>query len=157
MPPSSGPAPSDLLLRPGQIDFGRVRDQDDDRLAGDPSPRGLVMRLEDVVEADLVVVEEAIGGRHLGPAAAGGRDAGRGPRRQLRQMTSRNRSFSRLSLRSTVLISSTTQGASIGHSFDHSSFLRPLPGRNHRNPAQTANAKTKMCGTTSRERRAYDR
>jgi hypothetical protein len=40
---------------------------------------------EDIVEADLVVVEEAVGGGHLGVSAAGGGDAGGGVAGQLRE------------------------------------------------------------------------
>ena len=69
------PGAFDLLLGAGQIDLGGIRDDQDDRLGGDPGAGGGDVGVEDGVEVGLVVVEEAIGGGRLGVAVAGGGDA----------------------------------------------------------------------------------
>lgn len=79
------PRTSDLLLGASHIDFGRVGHQDDDGLGGDPRVRAIDMGLEDAVEVDFAVIEEAIGGGRLGVTAASRRDAGGGMRRQIRE------------------------------------------------------------------------
>jgi hypothetical protein len=60
----------DLLFRPCEIDFRCVLWQNHHRLFVDAPSRGLLMWLENAVKGNLVIVEQAIGSFHFGPAAA---------------------------------------------------------------------------------------
>ncbi len=74
-----------LLLRPRQIDFGCVLRQDHHRLSRDAPPSRLLMRLQNVGEGHILVVEQPVRSLHFGPASAGRRNTCRRVRRQLRE------------------------------------------------------------------------
>jgi len=81
-----------------------------DRLSRQALPRPVGVGAEHLGEGDLGVVEEAVGGGHLGAAAAGRRDAEVRPLSQCRQQQG-EALVHRASSRSAVTSSSCTQGS----------------------------------------------
>ena len=77
--------PDDLLLRPREIQLRRVLRQNHHRLLGHATPRGVDVRLQNVLETKPLVLEQTIRRRHLGIPAACRGDARRGLPRQLRE------------------------------------------------------------------------
>src|SRR5208283_4650658 len=71
--------------RPREVDLGRVLHQQYDLLCGHPLLGLGDVRFDHVIERDLIVVEEAIGGLHLRSTAGGRRNAQIGPVSQLGQ------------------------------------------------------------------------
>ncbi len=74
-----------LLCRPRQIDLRGVLGEHDNPLCSDALPRGIAMRLQDVGESRLLVLEEAIGRHHFSSPATSGRNARGRMLRQRRQ------------------------------------------------------------------------
>jgi hypothetical protein len=100
---------ADLFVGPGQIDLGGVLGEQDDGVLADALQGGATVGGEDVVGADLGVVEEAVGGLGLGVSVAEG-----GMLRVgwalLRSSKRRKRASRRASPRSAESSSSMTQG-----------------------------------------------
>ena len=78
------PRTDHLHLRPSQVDFRGILHKQNHLLPSDSLAGPLMMRLDDLPPRHLVVIEEAISGRHLRMTAAGRRDAGRGPITEIR-------------------------------------------------------------------------
>ena len=74
-----------LLFRSSHVDFGCVLRQHNNRLCGYPLPRGIHVRLQNIVEGRILILAKSVGGNHLGASAASRWNARGRPCRQLRQ------------------------------------------------------------------------
>ena len=77
------PGAGHLLFRPGHVDFRGVLGQQHHRLCGQPRPRRIDVRLQDVVEGRTFVGNQAVGSLRLGTPATRRRNACRRTRPQL--------------------------------------------------------------------------